>query len=78
MPEIGRREHESNGKPSGSPTTADELTGTPGRIQLAATYDESNFESEHDAAIIDAFLDTLSRIALSIASRQKDQPEKAV
>jgi|GEM_PF-3372179 hypothetical protein len=77
MPDVGRGEHESDGKSSASPAIAGELTGTPGRIQLAATDDESNFESEHHAAIIEAFLDTLVRVALSIASRQKDRSEKA-
>ena len=64
--------------PRSSPDSADSdgLTGTPGRIQLAATNAGSTTESEQDAAIIESFISTLARIALSAAARQKDQSDR--
>ena len=53
-------------------TPTDELTGTGGRIQLAAAEHEPNPGSEYDAAIVEAFVETLARIAHAVASRQQD------
>jgi hypothetical protein len=50
----------------------DELTGSLGQIQLAAPEDDTNPGSEHDAAIVEAFIDTLARVAHAVASRQQD------
>ncbi len=58
------------------PADSDGLTGIPGRIQLAATNAGSTTESEQDAAIIESFISTLARIALSAAARQKDQSDR--
>ena len=51
---------------------SDELTGLAGRIQLAAPEDDTNPGSEHDAAIVEAFIDTLARVAYAVASRQRN------
>ena len=55
---------------------SDELTGLAGRIQLAAAEDDTNPGSEHDAAIVEAFIETLARIAHSVASRKPDQGDQ--
>ena len=54
----------------------DELTESSGRIQLAAPEDDTNPGSEHDAAIVDAFIETLARVAHAVASRQRDTHDK--
>ena len=48
----------------------DELTGPPGSIQLSATNEDPEPLSEHDQTIVNAFLDTLARVALAVASRK--------
>ena len=63
---------DANGQQSPVPAeteAANGLTGIPRRIPLAATDDETTLASEHDEIIADAFLDTLARIALAVASR---------
>ena len=56
---------------------SDGLTGIQGRIQLAARNAGSTAESEQDAAIIESFISTLARIALSAAARRKDQSDQS-
>jgi len=51
---------------------SDELTGPEGRIQLAAPEDDTNPGGEHDTAIVEAFIDTLARVAHAVASRRQD------
>ncbi len=46
------------------------LTGTPGSIQLSATDETLEPLSEHDQSIVNAFLDTLARVALAVAGRR--------
>ena len=48
---------------------ADGLTGIPPRIHLAATNEGGDQADERDEIVVDAFLDTLARIALAVASR---------
>ena len=56
------------------------LTGTPASIQLSATDETPEPLSEHDQTIVNAFLDTLARVALAVAGRrsssQADEGEK--
>ena len=47
-----------------------ELTGIPAPVQLSATNDTPEPLSEHDQTIVNAFLDTLARIALAVAGRR--------
>ncbi len=47
-----------------------ELTGTPASIQLSATDETPEPLSEHDQTIVNAFLDTLARVALVVAGRR--------
>ena len=65
--------------PRSSQDSADSngLTGTPGRIQLAATDAGSTMKSEQDAAIVESFISTLAKIALSAAARQKNQSDRS-
>ena len=46
------------------------LTGLPESIQLSATNESPEPLSEHDQAAVNAFLDTLARIALAVAGRR--------
>ncbi len=45
------------------------LTGIPACIHLAATNEGGDRADEWDEIVVDAFLDTLARIALAVASR---------
>jgi len=45
------------------------LTGIPACIHLAATNEGGDQADERDEIVVDAFLDTLARIALAVASR---------
>ena len=47
----------------------DGLTGIPACIHLAATNEGGDQADERDEIVVDAFLDTLARIALAVASR---------
>ena len=47
-----------------------ELTGVPAPVQLSATNDTPEPLSEHDQTIVNAFLDTLARVALAVAGRR--------
>ena len=57
-----------------------ELTGIPGPVQLSATNETPEPLSEHDQTIVNAFLDTLARVALAAAGRrsatQADEDEQ--
>ncbi len=53
----------------GRESAEDGLTGIPGRIHLAATNEGGDQADERDEIVVDAFLDTLARIALAVASR---------
>ncbi len=77
MPGSRQPGGESDGHSHKAFESPDELTGTPGRIQLAATNASATVESEQDAAIIESFISTLARIALSAAARQKDQTDQS-
>ncbi len=46
-----------------------DLTGIPARIHLAAAHEGDIPATEQGQAVIDAFLDTLARIALAVAGR---------
>ena len=47
-----------------------ELTGIPAPVQLSASNGTPEPLSEHDQTIVNAFLDTLARIALAVAGRR--------
>ncbi len=53
----------------GGKSTGDGLTGIPPCIHLAATNEGGDQADERDEIVVDAFLDTLTRIALAVASR---------
>lgn len=53
-----------------------ELTGTPGSVQLSATDETPEPLNEHDQTIINAFLDTLARVALAVAGRRSTQDDE--
>ena len=53
----------------GGKSAGDGLTGIPPRIHLAATNEGGDQADERDEIVVDAFLDTLARIALAVASR---------
>ena len=53
----------------GSKSTGDGLTGIPASIHLAATDEGGDQTDEREEIVVDAFLDTLARIALAVASR---------
>ena len=52
----------------------DELTGRPGSVQLSATDETPEPLGEHDQTIVNAFLDTLARVALAVAGRCSTPP----
>ena len=60
--------------------SAPALTGPPQSVQLSATNDTPEPLSEHDQTIVNAFLDTLARVALAVAGRRSsshtDEGEK--
>ncbi len=75
---VGRQpEREINGRTPEDPGFSDGLTGIPGRIQLAATNASTTTEREQDAAIIESFISTLARIALSAVARQNEQSDQS-
>ena len=51
-----------------------ELTGIPGSVQLSATDETPEPLGEHDQTIVNAFLDTLARVALAVAGRRTSSP----
>jgi len=53
-----------------------ELTGTPVSVQLSATNETPKPLSEHDETIVNAFLDTLARVALAVAGRRSSRIDK--
>ena len=53
----------------GGKSAGDGLTGIPACIHLAATNEGGDQADERDEIVVDAFLDTLARIALAVASR---------
>ncbi len=53
----------------GKESAEDGLTGIPPRIHLAATNEGGDSPDEREEIVVDAFLDTLARIALAVASR---------
>ena len=55
----------------------DGLTGIPPRIHLAATNEGGDQADEREEIVVDAFLDTLARIALAVASRISRSEEGA-
>ncbi len=58
-------------------STADGLTGIPPRIHLDATNEGGDQADERDEIVVDAFLDTLARFALAVASRISTSEEGA-
>ena len=52
----------------------DELTGMPAYVQLSATDETPEPLGEHDQTIVNAFLDTLARVALAVAGRRTSPP----
>ena len=46
------------------------LTGPTQSVQLSATDETPEPISEHDQTIVNAFLDTLARVALAVAGRR--------
>ena len=54
----------------------DELTGIPGSVQLSATNQTLEPLSEHDQTIVNAFLETLARVALTVAGRRSSQADE--
>ena len=54
----------------GAVPRSDELTGIPAPVQLSATNETLEPLSEHDQRIVNAFLDTLARVALAVAGRR--------
>ena len=65
--EAGKRSPPAPGP--GRKSAGDGLTGIPPRIHLAATNEGGDQADERDEIVVDAFLDTLARIALAVASR---------
>ncbi len=53
-----------------------ELTGTPASVQLSATNETPEPLGEHNQTIVNAFLDTLARIALAVAGRRSSQADE--
>jgi hypothetical protein len=53
-----------------------ELTDIPGPVQLSATNETPEPLSEHDQTIVNAFLDTLARVALATASRRSTRGDE--
>ncbi len=53
----------------GGKGAGDGLTGIPPCIHLAATDEGGDQADEREEIVVDAFLDTLARIALAVASR---------
>jgi hypothetical protein len=68
----------SNGAPVPEDQSQDVLTGIPLPLQLAATSCEGEGDSGAEEASIQAFIETLARIARSVASRntRQDQQER--
>ncbi len=52
----------------GGKSTGDGLTGIPACIHLAATNEGGDQADEREEIVVDAFFDTLARIALAVAS----------
>ena len=59
----------------GVKSTGDGLTGIPASIHLAATDEGGDQTDEREEIVVDAFLDTLARIALAVASRNSKTEE---
>ena len=51
------------------------LTRTPASIQLSTTDETPEPLSEHDQTIVNAFLDTLARVALAVAGRRSSSQD---
>ena len=50
--------------------SAPALTGPPQSVQLSATNETPEPHSEHDQTIVNAFPDTLARVAVAVAGRR--------
>ncbi len=61
----------------GRKSAEDGLTGIPPCIHLAATNEGGDQADEREEIVVDAFLDTLARIALAVASRNNRSEEGA-
>ena len=59
-----------------SHSSSNELTGIPESVQLSATNQTLEPLSEHDQTIVNAFLDTLTHVALAVAGRRSTQDDE--